>query len=136
MIKHWQSMQDYKCFLHNPKVSFDFSERTRLHTKLCQYHLTFLRYYHLNHFLSFRHPSILLSLKFSQLFIEFLRPLIISHLLFSVEWNNVLVVSDSVYLDSFSTSMVLNVFEKIAGINTIKFAIKTIINPFHVWNKW
>lgn len=34
MIKHWQSMQDYKCFLHNSKVSFDSSERTRLHTEL------------------------------------------------------------------------------------------------------
>ena len=34
MIKHWQSMQDYKCFLHNSKVSFDSSERTRLHTDL------------------------------------------------------------------------------------------------------
>ena len=34
MIKHWQSMQDYKCFFLNSKVSFDFSERTRLHTDL------------------------------------------------------------------------------------------------------
>ena len=34
MIKHWQSMQDNKCFLHNSKVSFDSSERTRLHTEL------------------------------------------------------------------------------------------------------
>ena len=34
MIKHWQSMQDYKCFLHNSKVSFDSSERARLHTEL------------------------------------------------------------------------------------------------------
>lgn len=34
MIKHWQSMQDYNCFLHNSKVSFDSSERTRLHTEL------------------------------------------------------------------------------------------------------
>ena len=34
MIKHWQSMQDYKCFLRNSKVSFDSSERIRLHTEL------------------------------------------------------------------------------------------------------
>ena len=34
MIKHWQSMQDYKCFFLNSKVSFDSSERTRLHTDL------------------------------------------------------------------------------------------------------
>lgn len=34
MIKHWQSMQDYKCFLHNSKISFDSSERIRLHTEL------------------------------------------------------------------------------------------------------
>lgn len=34
MIKHWQSMQDYKCFLHDSKVSFDFSERNRLHSEL------------------------------------------------------------------------------------------------------
>ena len=40
MIKHWQSIQDYKCFLHNSKVSFDFSERTRLHTTF--YHVAVL----------------------------------------------------------------------------------------------
>lgn len=34
MIKHWQSMQDYKCFLHDSKVSFDSSERNRLHSEL------------------------------------------------------------------------------------------------------
>lgn len=34
MIKHWQSMKDYKCFLHNSKVSFDSSERLRLHSEL------------------------------------------------------------------------------------------------------
>lgn len=34
MIKQWQSMQDYKCFLHVSKVSFDSSERNRLHTEL------------------------------------------------------------------------------------------------------
>lgn len=34
MIKHWQSMKDYKCFFHNSKVSFDSSERKRLHTEL------------------------------------------------------------------------------------------------------
>ena len=34
MIKHRQSMQGYKCFLRNSKVSFDSSERLRLHTEL------------------------------------------------------------------------------------------------------
>ena len=34
MIKHWQSMQDYKCFLHNSMVSFDSSERIRINTEL------------------------------------------------------------------------------------------------------
>lgn len=32
MIKHWQSMHDYRCFLTNSKASFDSSERVRLHT--------------------------------------------------------------------------------------------------------
>ena len=36
MIKHWQSMKDYKCFLHNFKVSSDSSERIRLHTEFGQ----------------------------------------------------------------------------------------------------
>lgn len=34
MIKHWQSMDDYLCFLHNSKISFDSSERKRLHSEL------------------------------------------------------------------------------------------------------
>lgn len=34
MIKHWQSFQDYKCFLHSSKVYFDSSERNRMHTEL------------------------------------------------------------------------------------------------------
>ncbi len=34
MIKYWQSMHDYKYFLTESKVHFDFSERNRLHTKL------------------------------------------------------------------------------------------------------
>ncbi len=34
MIKHWQSMHDYKYFLTESKVHFDSSERNRLHTEL------------------------------------------------------------------------------------------------------
>ncbi|NBI59786.1 hypothetical protein D3Z53_17410, partial [Lachnospiraceae bacterium] len=34
MIKYWQSMHDYLHFLHESKVHFDSSERTRLHTEL------------------------------------------------------------------------------------------------------
>ncbi len=34
MIKHWQSMQDYKHFLTESKAHFDSSERNRLHTEL------------------------------------------------------------------------------------------------------
>ena len=34
MIKYWQSMHDYKYFLTESKVHFDFSERNRLHTEL------------------------------------------------------------------------------------------------------
>ncbi len=34
MIKHWQSMQNYKHFLSESKVHFDSSERSRLHTEL------------------------------------------------------------------------------------------------------
>ena len=34
MIKHWQSMQNYKHFLRESKVHFDSSERGRLHTEL------------------------------------------------------------------------------------------------------
>lgn len=34
MIKQWQSMHDYLCFLNNSKASFDSSERSRLHSEL------------------------------------------------------------------------------------------------------
>lgn len=34
MIKHWQSMQEYQCSLHNFKIQLDSSERTRLHSEL------------------------------------------------------------------------------------------------------
>lgn len=34
MIKHWQTMHDYHCFLIHSKASFDSSERTRLHSQL------------------------------------------------------------------------------------------------------
>ena len=34
MIKYWQSMHDYLHFLHESKIHFDSSERTRLHTEL------------------------------------------------------------------------------------------------------
>ena len=34
MIKYWQSMHDYLCFLNESKIHFDSSERTRLHTEL------------------------------------------------------------------------------------------------------
>lgn len=34
MIKQWQSMHDYQCFLNNSKAVFDSSERQRLHSEL------------------------------------------------------------------------------------------------------
>lgn len=34
MIKQWQSMLDYQCFLNNSKTVFDSSERQRLHSEL------------------------------------------------------------------------------------------------------
>ncbi len=34
MIKQWQSMHDYRCFLNNSKAIFDSSERQRLHSEL------------------------------------------------------------------------------------------------------
>ena len=34
MIKHWQSMHEYHCFLNDSKSVFDSSERTRLHSEL------------------------------------------------------------------------------------------------------
>lgn len=34
MIKQWQSMHNYQCFLTNSKASFDSSERVRLHSEL------------------------------------------------------------------------------------------------------
>lgn len=34
MIKHWQTMHEYQRFLHNCKISFDSSERVRLHTEI------------------------------------------------------------------------------------------------------
>lgn len=34
MIKHWQSMHEYQCFLTNSKAVFDSSERQRLHSEL------------------------------------------------------------------------------------------------------
>lgn len=34
MIKQWQSMLDYQCFLNNSKAVFDSSERQRLHSEL------------------------------------------------------------------------------------------------------
>lgn len=34
MIKYWQSMLDYQCFLNNSKAGFDSSERQRLHSEL------------------------------------------------------------------------------------------------------
>ncbi len=34
MIKQWQSMHDYQCFLNNSKAIFDSSERQRLHSEL------------------------------------------------------------------------------------------------------
>lgn len=34
MIKQWQSMHDYQCFLNNSKAAFDSSERQRLHSEL------------------------------------------------------------------------------------------------------
>ena len=34
MIKQWQTMKEYQCFLHNCKITFDSSERARLHSEL------------------------------------------------------------------------------------------------------
>lgn len=34
MIKYWQSMHEYQCFLNNSKARFDSSERVRLHSEL------------------------------------------------------------------------------------------------------
>lgn len=34
MIKHWQSMHEYHCFLNDSKSVFDSSERVRLHSEL------------------------------------------------------------------------------------------------------
>ena len=34
MLKNWQSHQEYKTFLHEAKVHFDSSQRTRLSTEL------------------------------------------------------------------------------------------------------
>lgn len=34
MIKHWQTNQEYHCFLANAKTTFDSSERVRLQSEL------------------------------------------------------------------------------------------------------
>ena len=34
MIKHWQTDQEYHCFLTNAKTTFDSSERVRLQSEL------------------------------------------------------------------------------------------------------
>jgi len=34
MIKHWQTNQEYHCFLTNAKTTFDSSERVRLQSEL------------------------------------------------------------------------------------------------------